>query len=132
MTTTTEPQTDRFGPFGGRYVPGLAVTDIAPAVTADGAVEGLRKHQGIVEPGADYEALHNEIKQITDQPVVLVINENGQGHAALGNTYWAEQGVPILAHEDAAAEFEERGHQILERMKVYNREKSEKTEITLP
>ena len=31
-------------------------------------------------------ALHDEIKAITDEPVVLVINENGQGHAALGNT----------------------------------------------
>lgn len=96
-------------------------------VTTEGVV--------VVNGGAAYvlaEALHNEIKAITDQPVVLVINENGQGHAALGNTYWAEQGVPILAHVDAAEEFEERGHQILEGMKRYNREKAAKTEITMP
>ncbi len=96
-------------------------------VTTEGVV--------VVNGGAAYvlaEALHAEIKRITDQPVVLVINENGQGHAMLGNTYWAEQGVKILAHEDAAAEFEERGYDILDRMKGYNRDKAEKTEVTLP
>ncbi len=78
------------------------------------------------------EALHEEIKKITDEPVVQVINENGQGHAMLGNTYWAKQGVPILAHEDAAYQFEEYGHQILTRMQRYNEELSEGTEVTLP
>ena len=89
----------------------------------------------VVNAGAAYvlaEALHVEIKRITDQPVVLVINENGQGHAMLGNTYWAEQGVKILAHEDAAAEYEERGYDTLDRMKGYNRDKSAKTDVTLP
>ena len=89
----------------------------------------------VVNAGAAYvlaEALHDEIRKITDQPVVLVINENGQGHAMLGNTYWAEQGVPILAHVDAAAEFEERGYDILDRMKGYNRDKAAKTEVTPP
>ncbi|WP_205470679.1 MBL fold metallo-hydrolase [Breoghania sp. L-A4] len=77
-------------------------------------------------------ALHDEIRKITDQPVKLVINENGQGHAMLGNSYWAELGVPILAHEDAAAEFEDRGAQALASMQRYNREKAEGTEIVLP
>ena len=62
-------------------------------------------------------ALHKEIKEITKQPVKLVINENGQGHAMLGNGYWVDQGVPVLAHKDAAHEFEERGADILDRMK---------------
>lgn len=96
-------------------------------VTTEGVV--------VVNAGAAYvlaEALHAEIRRITDQPVVLVINENGQGHAMLGNTYWAAQNVPILAHEDAAAEFEERGYDILDRMKGYNRDKSAKTEVTPP
>ncbi len=96
-------------------------------VTTDGVV--------VVNAGAAAilaEALHTEIKRITDQPVVLVINENGQGHAMLGNTYWADQGVPILAHEDAAAEFNERGYDILDRMKDYNREKADGTAVTPP
>lgn len=78
------------------------------------------------------EALHAEIKRVTDQPVVLVINENGQGHAMLGNSYWAAQGVPILAHVDAAAAFEERGYDILARMETYNRDKAGGTEVVLP
>ena len=77
-------------------------------------------------------ALHDEIKAITDQPVKLVINENGQGHAMLGNSYWAEQGVPILAHVDAAHEFDEKGFQSLERMQKLNREKAEGTTLSLP
>jgi len=55
------------------------------------------------------QALHEEIKLITSEPVVLVINENGQGHAMLGNGYWVDQGVTVLAHSDAAREFEEHG-----------------------
>ena len=77
-------------------------------------------------------ALHQEIKQITDQPVVLVVNENGQGHAMLGNSYWYDQGVPIIAHEDAAYEFLERSAQILERMQNYNKEKAFGTRLVQP
>jgi len=84
-------------------------------VTGDGVV--------VVNAGATNllaKALHEEIRKVTDQPVKLVINENGQGHAMLGNGYWVDQGVTVLAHEDAAAEFEERGADILHRMKQYN------------
>jgi len=96
-------------------------------VTGEGVV--------VVNGGGAYvlaEALHAEIKDITDEPVVLVINENGQGHAMLGNSYWAEQGVPILAHVDAAAEFEERGFRILENMQRVNRDKAEGTYLQGP
>ena len=96
-------------------------------VTGDGVI--------VVNGGAAYllaKALHDEIKVITDQPVKLVINENGQGHAMLGNSYWAEQGVPILAHVDAAHEIEERGNRILESMKRYNLDKAEGTFVALP
>lgn len=96
-------------------------------ITGDGVI--------VINGGAAYslaKALHDEIKQITDETVKYVINENGQGHAALGNSYWAELGIPIIAHKDAAHEFEERGHQILENMKRYNRDKSEDTTIALP
>ena len=96
-------------------------------ITGDGVV--------VVNGGAAYvlaEALHAEIKTITDQPVKLVIDENGQGHAMLGNSYWSEQGVPIVAHVVAAAEFEEYGAQILEGMKRYNRDKAEGTFLAGP
>lgn len=96
-------------------------------VTGEGVV--------VVNGGGAYvlaKALHEEIKAVTDQPVLMVINENGQGHAMLGNSYWAEQGVPIYAHVDAAAEFEERGFRILEGMQRLNREKAEGTFLQGP
>lgn len=96
-------------------------------VTGDGVI--------VVNGGAAYilaKALHDEIRVITDQPVKLVINENGQGHAMLGNSYWAEQGVPILAHVDAAHEIDARGGSILEGMKRYNRDKAEGTSVARP
>ncbi len=74
-------------------------------------------------------ALHDEIKAVTDQPVKLVINENGQGHAMLGNSYWADLGVDILAHVDATAEVEENGDFILQGMQRYNRDKAEGTRV---
>ena len=89
----------------------------------------------VVNGGGAYvlaKALHDEIRTMTDQPVVLVVNENGQGHAMLGNSYWAEQNVPIIAHEDAASEFEERGFRILEGMQQLNREKAEGTFLQGP
>jgi glyoxylase-like metal-dependent hydrolase (beta-lactamase superfamily II) len=73
-------------------------------VTGDGVV--------VVNSGASYglaEALHAEIRAVTDQPVRLVLTENGQGHAMLGNGYWVDQGVPVMAHVDAAEEFADQG-----------------------
>lgn len=96
-------------------------------VTGDGVI--------VINGGAAYilaKALHEEIRAVTDQPVKLVIDENGQGHAMLGNSYWSEQGVPILAHVDAAHEIEERGNQILEGMKRYNQDKAEGTFVAPP
>ena len=96
-------------------------------VTGDGVI--------VVNGGASYrlaKALHDEIKAITDQPVKLVIDENGQGHAFLGNSYWAEQGVDILAHVDAIHEMEEEGGQILMGMQRYNQDKAEGTTVAIP
>lgn len=89
----------------------------------------------VFNSGASYllaEALHEEIRRITEQPVTLVINENGQGHAMLGNGYWIEQGVPVLAHEAAAEEFEKNGHAALARLKDYGRERSLGTTVQGP
>ena len=89
----------------------------------------------VVNGGGSYllaEALHDEIKAITDQEVVLVVDENGQGHAMLGNSYWVGQGVKIIAHVDAAAEFEERGFRSLASMQRLNKERSEGTFVQGP
>ncbi len=92
-------------------------------VTGDGVV--------VVNSGASYllaKALHDEIKERTDQPVKLVINENGQGHAMLGNNYWIEQGVPILAHVEAAEEFEHDMGGAWTALKAYAKENAEGTD----
>jgi glyoxylase-like metal-dependent hydrolase (beta-lactamase superfamily II)/rhodanese-related sulfurtransferase len=89
----------------------------------------------VVNAGANYllaQALHNEIKALTDQPVKYVVLENGQGHAALGSKYWREQGVPIIAHVDAAHILEENAFGILERMQSYSRDKAYLSEVVLP
>ena len=96
-------------------------------ITGDGVV--------VINGGASYqlaEALHNEIKAVTDQPVKLVFNENGQGHAMLGNSYWADQGVEIVAHTDAAAEFESHGGQSLRAAQARVMEKADNTRVALP
>jgi glyoxylase-like metal-dependent hydrolase (beta-lactamase superfamily II) len=96
-------------------------------VTGDGVV--------VVNAGAAYglaKALHDEIKAVSDQPVRLVFNENGQGHAVLGNNYWAEQGIPIVAHVDAADEVTEYGGSILSEMQRYNRDKADGTVLQGP
>lgn len=96
-------------------------------ITSEGVV--------VVNAGASYllaKALDAEIRQITDQPVRYVILENGQGHAALGSNYWHEQGVPVIAHVDAAAEIEEGSYALLSRMRDYNRDRAEGTEVVVP
>ncbi|VDC24770.1 MBL fold metallo-hydrolase [Pseudogemmobacter humi] len=96
-------------------------------VTGDGVV--------VVNSGASWqlaEALHAEIRAVTDQPVRLVINENGQGHSMLGNGYWAAQGVPILAHEEAAADFADHAPQDLTNLRSYARDRAEGTVIAPP
>ncbi len=77
-------------------------------------------------------ALHREIKAVTDEPVVLVINENGQGHAMLGNAYWLDQDVPVLAHADAVAAIETSGGISLARLKRITKEKSKGSRVALP
>jgi glyoxylase-like metal-dependent hydrolase (beta-lactamase superfamily II) len=96
-------------------------------VTGDGVV--------VVNAGATNllaKALHDEIRKVTSEPVKLVINENGQGHAMLGNGYWAKQGVPILAHIEAAKTFAAHGVDILASMKRYNRDKAADTVVQAP
>ena len=89
----------------------------------------------VINGGDNYllaEALHRQIRKVTDAPVRWVINENGQGHAFLGNSYWQAQGVPIIAHEAARTEIEAHGHAALRRMQERNREKAEGTSVVAP
>ncbi|MEE9375000.1 MAG: MBL fold metallo-hydrolase [Rhizobiaceae bacterium] len=96
-------------------------------ITGDGVV--------VINGGGGYllaKALHDEIKKITAQPVKLIVDENGQGHAMLGNSYWAEQGVKILAHEDALEVFKEKSADILDTAQRRLKDRAAKTTIKLP
>ncbi len=96
-------------------------------VTTEGVV--------VVNSGGSYllaKAMHAEIKAVTDQPVVLVLPENGQGHAMLGNSYWAEQGVKIVAHSDAADAFAEYGPRSLTGAKSRLKERADGTTVVAP
>ena len=89
----------------------------------------------VVNAGDNYllaRALHEEIKQVTEQPVKYVVLENGQGHAMLGANYWKEQGATIIAHADAAAKIEARGADILDRMRQGRRDKGSFTQVVMP
>ncbi len=86
----------------------------------------------VVNGGSAYllaKALHDEIKKVTDKPVLYVVNENGQSHAALGNGYWKEQGAVIIAHEDAITEIEHKGADGLEEMSNIIKEQIAGTEL---
>ena len=50
----------------------------------------------------------------------------------LGNSYWAEQGVKIVAHADAAHEFEEYGPGSLRAAQARIKERADGTTIVLP
>lgn len=68
-------------------------------VTNEGAV--------VIDAGGSYrgaEALHTAVRQLTDAPVVKVINTGGQDHRWIGNSYWAEQGAEIIASNAAVAD----------------------------
>ena len=96
-------------------------------ITSDGVL--------VVNAGDNYllaRALHEEIKQITDQPVKYVVLENAQGHAAMGSAYWKEQGAHIIAHADARAELVAHGDAVLERVLRRSRDKGMGTRLVLP
>lgn len=89
----------------------------------------------VVNAGDNYllaKSLHDEIRRITDQPVKYVVMENGQGHAMLGMNYWQDQGVPVIAHVDAAREIEKNGPALLARLQQRSRDKAFRTRLGQP
>ena len=78
------------------------------------------------------QALHDEIKKITDKPVKYVVLENSQGHAILGSNYWKEQGAKIFAHEITQKEIETKGEKILQRMTRVLGDRIQGTKLTFP
>ncbi len=89
----------------------------------------------VMNAGANYllaQALHEDIKKLTKQPVKYVVLENAQIHAMLGSNYWKEQGATIIAHKDAAQVIKQQGHSLLASMRGRLRDKAFKTELAAP
>jgi glyoxylase-like metal-dependent hydrolase (beta-lactamase superfamily II) len=86
----------------------------------------------VVNGSASYllaKALHDEIKQLTDKPVKYVVDENGQSHASLGNSYWKEQGATLIAHTDAAKEIQAHGLEGIASLQNILKERAEGTAL---
>lgn len=76
---------------------GLVVTD-------EGAV--------LIDTGGSWNGameLHETIREITDQPVKIVINTGGQDHRWIGNDYWQKQGAEVIASIEAVRDQMDRG-----------------------
>lgn len=77
-------------------------------------------------------AMHEEIKQVTDLPVKYLIYENAQGHAVFGGSYWKEQGVEIIAHENTPEIIEHDKEKMMERAQRGLKDKFFKSYIVMP
>src|SRR6056297_1340580 len=96
-------------------------------------IPGVWSAIGATAPPTYENAGHNNnLSFIVTGEGVVVFNENGQGHAMLGNSYWVEQGVPVIAHEDALHEIEHYGGSSLETARRVTRERAEGTEVVPP
>jgi len=92
------------GPFGNRTPANLGNNaTFGFVVTDDGVVliDSGGTHQG----AAAIDAL---VKQVTDKPVKLVINSDGQDHRWLGNGYFKERGARIIASKAAVVDQHQR------------------------
>ncbi len=72
-------------------------------LTGDGVV--------LVDPGGSRRgaaAIDAMIRQLTDAPVILVINTGGQDHRWMGNGYFKERGARIVASAATVADHQER------------------------
>ncbi len=68
----------------------------------------------LVDPGGSWNGaamLHDAIREITDQPVVYVINTGGQDHRWLGNGYWQARGATVIASAAADADHHARAQE---------------------
>ena len=91
--------------------------------------EGLNANLGLVvtpagavliDSGATHNGahqIHEAVRRVTQQPVRWVINTGGQDHRWLGNGYFAAQGAQIIAHAQAQADMQARGHDHLQALR---------------
>jgi len=89
----------------------------------------------VVDSGSTYQVakrIHAAIQSVTNEPVKYVINTGGQDHRWLGNSYFKELGVPIIAQRKAAADMLERGAAQIAGLAAELKDKINGTEVVLP
>lgn len=87
--------------------------NIGLIVTSAGAV--------IIDSGATFQSakkIHEAAKLVTTQPIKWVINTGGQDHRWLGNGYFKEQGIEVIAHASAKADMLSRAPAHLNNLKL--------------
>lgn len=77
-------------------------------------------------------ALHQAVGKVTQQPIKWVVNVNSQSHYWLGNDYFKQKGIPILAHTEAARLMRELGAGQLQSAQALLKDKAEGTALALP
>lgn len=75
---------------------------------------------GGTELGA--KAIEAEVKQITDKPIVKVINTGGQDHRWFGNHYFNSQGAETITAKATAADHLKRQAMQMEAMKTFTQD----------
>jgi glyoxylase-like metal-dependent hydrolase (beta-lactamase superfamily II) len=106
--------------------------------------EGLNANLGLVvtpagavliDSGATFQSarqIHAAVRKVTAQPVRWVFNTGGQDHRWLGNGYFAAQGAEVIAHANARADMNSRGHDQVRGLKAVLGPKIDGTVPTLP
>ena len=98
--------------------------NIGLVVTPAGAV--------LIDSGASYlsaQQIEAAARRVTAQPIRWVINTGGQDHRWLGNGYFVQRGVEVVAHASAQADMNSRGLVQLNALKPVLKEKLEGTMV---
>lgn len=94
------------------------VGDVGPRSVAN---EGMNATTGfivtaagvvVVDSGSSAQVarkIEAAIRAVTPQPILFVINTGGQDHRWLGNSYFADQGIPVVASAATRADITDRG-----------------------
>jgi glyoxylase-like metal-dependent hydrolase (beta-lactamase superfamily II) len=89
----------------------------------------------VIDTGGSYrdaQAIHAAIRRITDKPVKWAINTGGQDHRWLGNGYFRQIGVPVIAAVAGKKDMQNRGAQQAAMAKSNLKEQFEGTEAVYP
>jgi glyoxylase-like metal-dependent hydrolase (beta-lactamase superfamily II) len=99
---------------------GFVVTDAGVVVIDSGSSKAVAQK------------IEGAIRRLTPQPIKVVINTGGQDHRWLGNSHFADQGIPIMASEQTVADIADRGGMWADGMKKLLGDAFAGTRVQLP